>query len=311
MGYGCRPALPLAGCLLALLLAGCEGEGEKREAPDQPGADSLEDRAGRVLLAKKLKQAPDIDGQAEPLWDALPGVELIAFHEAEETPITLKACHDGKTLYLLAVWKDLDASVEHKPWTWDEPQAKYIAGKEREDRLALEFAMSKTFDECMMGGTPYVADIWHWKACRTNPSGAVDEEWHKVALDPFDVDGMEAISYANQGRDEETTLYMLRVKDKGAVAFKELKPPAGKGEARLPAFAPQTPDSGQADVKAKGAWKDGRWTLEFARALKASRPDEDVTLKPGGHYFFAVAVFDKVSDEKHHTTPRGRLVLEK
>lgn len=292
--------------LATALLTGCGQAPKKSDAPAATPAAS-----GIVLKAPKGAQAPAIDGSAEALWDALPATELTAVHENEKRAVTLKAFHDGTTFYLLATWPDADENSEHRPWIWNDAESKYVAGKEREDRIAIEFAMSKTFDECMLGGTPYVADCWHWKACRSNPASAVDEEWHKASQEPFAVDGKNAPDYPDKSgaATKKPTLYMMRVKDKGKAAFKSVSAPTAKGEAKIAAVAYETPDGGQADVKAKGVWKDGRWTVEFSRPLKSSNATEDVEFQPGQPIPFAMAVFDKVGDSNHQTTPRGTLEL--
>jgi len=292
--------------LATALLAGCGQAPTKPTSPTVPATSG-----GIVLKAPKSAQAPAIDGAAEALWDALPATELTAVHEKEKTTITLKAFHDGTTFFMLATWPDADNNSEHRPWIWNEAESKYVAGKEREDRFAVEFALSKTFDECMLGGTPYVADCWHWKAGRTNGANAVDEEWHKASLEPFAVDGKNAPDYADKSDSatKKPTLYMMRMKDKGKAAFKSVTAPATKGELKLASVAYETPDGGQADVKAKGIWKDGRWTVEFSRPLKSSNAAEDVEFQPGQPIPFAVAVFDKVGDSNHQTTPKGTLEL--
>ncbi len=60
------------------------------------------------------------------------------------------------------------------------------------------------------------------------------------------------------------------------------------------------------DIKGKGAWKDGRWTVEFARKLETGR-DDDINFKvtPGvtRYYVFDVAVFDRTIVNHTSTGP--------
>lgn len=294
---------------LGCVLCGCDSNPD-REAAGAPD-DAPEARAGRVLKAKKVKQLPTVDGVTDSAWEAIAEMELLCFGAEQQTPVSLKACHDGKTLCVWASWPDADASETYKLWTWSDEQQKYLAGKEKEDRFAIEFPISERFDACMLGGTPYVADVWHWKAARTNGAGRADDEWHQVSVTPFEVNGSAANEFPDSGPDAKTTLYMMRVKDRGQLPTLEVPAPAAKGEPTVQRYYHQEVSEGQADLRAKGIWKDGRWTVEFSRALKSSNSKEDKGFQAGRNYPFAVAVFDKASDAAHQTSPQGRLDVEK
>lgn len=60
------------------------------------------------------------------------------------------------------------------------------------------------------------------------------------------------------------------------------------------------------DIKGKGVWQDGRWTVEFARKLDTGR-DDDINFKAtrgsARYYVFDVAVFDRTVVNHTSTGP--------
>lgn len=61
------------------------------------------------------------------------------------------------------------------------------------------------------------------------------------------------------------------------------------------------------DIKGKGVWKDGRWTVEMSRKLDTGHPENDVIFKPETgktkYYLFDAAVFDRTIKEHTYTGP--------
>ena len=51
------------------------------------------------------------------------------------------------------------------------------------------------------------------------------------------------------------------------------------------------PTGSRADIRAKGAWRDGVWTVEMARRLDTGNPD-DLQLDPTQSYQFGVSRFE-------------------
>jgi hypothetical protein len=54
-----------------------------------------------------------------------------------------------------------------------------------------------------------------------------------------------------------------------------------------------------ADVKAKGVWRDGMWTLELRRALDTGNAD-DVVFTRGQAVAAGIAVFDRTGHDDHN-----------
>ena len=64
------------------------------------------------------------------------------------------------------------------------------------------------------------------------------------------------------------------------------------------------------DVRAKGAWHAGWWTLELARPLRTGHPDDaDLRGADGSSVPFAIAILDRAEDDQHATSEVHRLRL--
>lgn len=61
------------------------------------------------------------------------------------------------------------------------------------------------------------------------------------------------------------------------------------------------------DIKGKGIWKDGRWTVEMSRKLNTGHPENDIIFAPESgqtkYYVFDVAVFDRTITGHTSTGP--------
>jgi hypothetical protein len=57
-------------------------------------------------------------------------------------------------------------------------------------------------------------------------------------------------------------------------------------------FTTRTPQSSRADIKAKGVWADGRWTIEFARALDTGAQDDVIFNDLHKQYGFGVSRYE-------------------
>jgi len=75
---------------------------------------------------------------------------------------------------------------------------------------------------------------------------------------------------------------------------KQPAPTEHKGDT-VPQFVPGKPTGSAADVRAKGTWADGKWTLVLARKLDTGNKD-DTTFDPARSYKMALGAFDKTGD---------------
>ncbi|MBN1844048.1 MAG: hypothetical protein JW810_00065 [Sedimentisphaerales bacterium] len=236
-----------------------------------------------TLTCRQTSRAPRIDGVMEPdVWSF--AEEITTLDGSSQRPITLRALHDGETIYILASYPDAAASTTHKSWTWDEAEHIYKPGPDREDAFVIKWlmqgeSMSLQPDRC----EPHTADIWFWKACRTNPAGYLDDKRHEVSL--TELPDSLAIPSARYGR-----LYLGRPADAGRSAYEERMPYAYAGDC-VRKFYPRPPEGSRADVRAQGIWSQGTWTLEAARKLDTAQ-DDDIRLTVPGRFILGVSLYE-------------------
>lgn len=164
-------------------------------------------------------------------------------------------------------------------------------------------------------------DLMQWRGHRSNPVNMADDFYvleyrnSDAGKNPF---GSNVDKKAHQPRymfDEKTfgkksvtiddirTMPTTLIREKNAVPF---DPNAGWKEGDLiPKYLISREDSkGSAadNDNATGVWKDGMWTVVWARPLNLTNPD-DKALKEGGVYTFAFATHDdNITTRGHHVS---------
>ena len=247
-------------------------------------------QAAEVLPAPSIDHEIVLDGNIDD-WAAVPGTTVALQGDGGVDSVEIKWAVRGDRIYMLAVWADSTENILHKPYKWDEAEKAYTKTKEKEDRFAISLAMSGDFTANKMAGQPFEADVWHWKASRSNPAGIAHDKWWKVALEPFEK-GEEVTMENGQ------TLYMGRISDKGDKLYKSVKYDT-KQEDVMPRYEVNTNAQGSiADIKAKGVWRDGHWYLEISRALNTGHAD-DAVVPANGEIQIALAAFNNVDGESH------------
>ena len=66
----------------------------------------------------------------------------------------------------------------------------------------------------------------------------------------------------------------------------------------VPRYRHRQPTESRADIKAKGIWQDGFWTIEFQRKLVTGNED-DVQLNPKVSSFFGVSRYEIAGKPKN------------
>jgi hypothetical protein len=260
--------------------------------------------AATNLTAADVPNAPVIDGVGdEPLWSAAEGITVKDGRRGDE--ISLKAVTHGTMIYFLVSFPDGEENVLHKPWVWDREMKIYKLGPQREDGFTFKWSMSgNDVDLSNFSDDDYKADVWYWKANRTNPAGYADDKHHVLASDP----GKKAKELKGKGG---STRYLMRIGDAGTAAQKKQVFTAYHKDV-MPQYVQQKPAGSRADVRAKGLWLDGVWTVEFGRPL-ATGYDDDVQFEPGkgSSYLFGVSIYglygDDLDDGKPHLYGQGRI----
>jgi hypothetical protein len=291
--------------------------------------------AEEILIVSKVAAEPTIDGKTEALWDAAQPTtikvekipeEVIAMNLAKQqgkyaknwkktkfteiSEVELKAVRTNDRIFFLARWKDDTKDDQHKPWKWqgDKETGEYVAGSEREDRLAFMFQLNGIFHPNVLYDNvgERSVDVWQWKAARTNPVGMIHDKSHIYSRVPLK--GKYSMHYTEKGNE----VYVSRPGDGGISPYKtnKIDPFVYQGDV-VPRYIPFIPEkAGAADVKGKGDWQSGVWTVEAGRDLDTGFSNTDTVFNPAKDGEMAIAVFNHVGDHFHARSKTIKLVYK-
>ncbi|MBF0572329.1 MAG: hypothetical protein HQK69_01015 [Desulfamplus sp.] len=237
----------------------------------------------QTIYAIKTPSPPVIDGNADDIsWQ---GTKNINTHDnIADININLKAVYDDKKIYFLVVFPDIDESRSHKTWIWNAKNNGYEIGPDREDTFIFKWNMeNKQASLSIHSDNPHIADIWFWKADRTDPLGFADDKMDYFS-EKFMLNTMELIS--NAGKH----MFLKRTPDKGYPAYQTTLPVDYAGD-KIPHYSSQKPIGSRADVSAKGIWSKNEWTIEFSRKLKTGNLD-DLQFNIEDIYYFGVSRYE-------------------
>ncbi len=239
--------------------------------------------ADQTLKAVRTPVKPVIDGiGSDRAWSG--AEEIITHDKVADIDIKIKAVYTDKEIFFIVSFTDPDESKTHKSWVWDKGRELYKTGKDREDIFVFKWNMgSIPVDLSIYAENFYKADVWLWKALRTDPVGYADDKIHILSPE-YTKDAVKLTGKAG------TIMYLLRKGDSGTTAYKTKLQIEYEGDA-FQRFINQTPTDSRADVKAKGVWMDGKWVIEFGRALNTGN-DDDVRFDLKKGYQFGVSRYE-------------------
>lgn len=239
-----------------------------------------------VVAAEKKKEIPIIDGVIDDIWNSINEVIVrdVARGVVPNIDVTLKALYNNTHIFFLVRFPDKDESRLHKPWVWNQAAGTYNAGRLREDTFVFKWSMSGLDAELSLKkGQPHSADIWFWKANRTDPAGFADDKSHMLGKD-------KCKTCQPLGTENGESVYLQRKADEGVPAYK-LVLPLDNERVTVPQYSSRLPSGSRADVRAKGRWKNGFWTIEFSRLLDTGHKD-DLPFSPDRTYLFGISRFE-------------------
>ncbi len=247
--------------------------------------------AEQNLTVMPASEPPVIDGLAtDPAWQNAPAVSTT--DKANLLPIIIKAVYTDTEIFFLVSFPDPDKSLTHKTWVWDKGRQIYTVGHDREDIFIFKWNMgSNPVDMSLYSDTAYHADIWFWKACRTDGVGYADDKSHTYSLTE-DRNATTIVSRTGE------TMYLLRSGDDGESAY-TIDLISDYGGDMLPRYTLRQPTGSRGDVRAKGAWLNGRWTIEFRRKLVTGNGD-DIQFTPGKKYLFGISRYE-IAGRSHNS----------
>jgi hypothetical protein len=198
--------------------------------------------------------------------------------------ITLRAVHTAEEIHFLVEYPDATENREHKTLVWDAATGTYQTGPAREDTLVLKWSLEPfPVDLTLLSDDPYQADVWYWKAHRTDPVGFADDKI-QVYSDGELPESARLISRSGRA------FYLTRNGDEGQSAYRPLVYDA-HGKDEMLKYENRQPSGSRADIRAKGRWSDGKWTIELTRRLDTGHPD-DVQFDTSQRYQFGVSRFE-------------------
>lgn len=247
----------------------------------------------QIIPVVQLQSAPLCDGSSDD-WKDVPSIEIPLMYLGEPErvkTVLLKAGVFHDEVYFYSEWEDSTEDTLHKPHIWDETKQKYVEGPQREDRFALEFAMEGDYDANWFSGKEFKADMWNWKAGRTNPI--------QISHDKMTIISRQALAESYKGTlPDGSSIYIQRPNDSGEEPY-EIKRYFKKQQELMLKYVPREKlYKGTDDIKAKGIWKDGKWHLEQCRKLDTQQAD-DVRFALHTTVKGAIAVFDHDENEHH------------
>jgi hypothetical protein len=235
------------------------------------------------IVAAKVKQSPSIDGNCQDdAWSQAP--ELVTHDTIANLDVRLRAVYTDEKVFFLVQFPDSDESRLHKPWIWNPDKSMYESGPQREDCFVLKWAMQpETTDLSIYSGQEHKADIWFWKANRSDPAGFADDKIDTLTINS----SPNAVPIASpDGR----TLYLERNGDEGEPAYETVLQLEHR-EDMINQFSVKIPTSSRADIRAKGTWSNGSWCIELGRDLKTGYPD-DVQFETDKHYLLGISRYE-------------------
>ena len=181
------------------------------------GATAL-DEPPLVWEATYTPNPPAIDGRIDNSWSKAKPITVVAREALGGTgprQVVLRALYTDDSLYVLATWPDATRSDMRDPYVWDATKEEYKRPSKPDDQFALEFSIEGDFQVNMLAtDSAFVADVWHWKAGRGNPTGWVDDKRHIIGPKP-----QAQARGASTGREYSlggrATVYIARPTDDG------------------------------------------------------------------------------------------------
>lgn len=246
--------------------------------------------AETAVQAARLSTPITVDGDPAD-WASVPPQSIELTGAGGVASVDIRFGIHGDTIYMLAVWEDATEGRLHKPYRWNGDMQTYRRTEDLEDRFAVNFLMAGTFSHSKLAGAEFTADVWHWKASRSDPAGIAHDKMWRVSQTEFPK------SKAVPGEGGQT-VYLARMSDEGDRLYRPVKYIVKEGDVMPRYEVNLSPGGSIADVRAKGVWRNGRWHLELARKLDTGH-DDDAVIPASGEIPFAIAAFNDVDGERH------------
>jgi hypothetical protein len=285
-----------------------------------------------VVECPKLNRTVSVDGRGtELVWQSLEPVSLPLLGGGNfvggASHATLKTFHDGAFMYVLLKWKDETQSLNRHLAKGDSGWA-VVASTYRtpfgeqiyfEDMAAVSFHRDQggCAATCHLTGGGELghhatqsdtADLWQWRAVSTNPVWQADDGWWDAGVGEIggglhldNIAGGGAVSNLNEEWQQPYFLshhHLVRdfidVESDIGIPYQPEDDSLAVGTI-APAVVVGRSQGDRSDVRARGRWRQGEWTVEFSRRLSTGSPFDIVMHET---LYLGVAVFDN-AEIKH------------
>ena len=298
-----------------------------------------------VLTSKKVKSTPADAVSSQ--WDKAKESKIVltGAGSVEGTLLELKAksVYTKDEIFFRFEWPDKDKSMNKKKWKYT--GGKWTTIKGDEDRLGVVWEVNR-IDKFATKGCAVLchneskndkdwyyavntqrekADLWHWKAVRSNPVGYTEDGY--VTTNPSkkpeegrkrDAGSKTTKAKSNRTKDKLKPAYMQDPAKAPSIQGSFLVDEAveitdysifKEGDEILGYMLYETWKGSFADVKTKGAWRNGKWTIVMSRKLNTGY-DDDTQFNTRKKYPFAIAVFDNAHEHNSHNSEPLKLVFK-
>jgi hypothetical protein len=277
---------------------------------DETHAGLTSKYVGGTLTAASTSTPPVVDGVIDAAWDNAESITTLK-------GVELKALYDADNIYFLAQWVDghnlmggeagPTESIMKNLWSHD---GESWSKSGNEDRFAFLWDAGDSFgascanmchSDGIMATSDGNADVWHWKAHRTNPLGLTDDKWWSSSCRGSDAKTISAYSDNINGTGDGP-MYSGPITNDNFIIIAEGGSTDDLGtDINIANTYPgyylnaNATNSGESrwDVKTVGIFDDqsGTWTVEFQRAMDTGNPD-DVVFTHDSEIDFSTTTFD-------------------
>jgi len=294
-----------------------------------------------VLTAKKVKSAPSDAGSST--WNKTKEAKMVLTgagkFEGKDIDLKTKSVYTKDEIFFRFEWPDPDKSMQKNAWKFS--SGKWNKIKANEDRLGLVFEINR-IDKFATKGCAVLchnesknekdwyyavsspkekADMWHWKAVRSNPVGYTEDGY--VTTNPSKEPekgrkrdaGSGTKAKSNRTKDKSKPAYMQNPSKSATIPGTllvseavEIKNHANFNEGdELPGYMLNTAwKDSFADVKTKGVWANGKWTVMMSRKLNTGY-DDDIQFNTRKKYPFSLAAFNNSGEHDSYNAEPLRL----
>ncbi|MCP4339513.1 MAG: hypothetical protein GY799_11645 [Desulfobulbaceae bacterium] len=198
--------------------------------------------------------------------------------------IEIQSVYTDTNIFMKVRFPDSSENRKHKVLEWDKANGLYRTGSLREDSFVFKWSMEPVpVNLSLQSGVEYRADVWFWKAFRTDPVEFADDKIHIYSS----VKGKKSQDILLENGE---IMFLSRTSDDGKSTYKSIAYEKYIG-ATVPRYEHRMPTGSRADVLAKGHWADGFWTIEFKRALETGHQD-DIQFRTSSSILFGVSKFE-------------------